>query len=54
MLFQRALEVNPSDKDARMWLERLSKLMVEQSDTQRDVQEQGTDLDSTPFSDVSE
>lgn len=53
-LFQRALEVNPSDKDARMWLERLSKLMVEQSDTQRDVQEQGTDLDSTPFSDVSE
>jgi len=27
-LFQRALEINPNDKDAQHWLDRLSKLIV--------------------------
>ncbi len=30
-LFQRAIEVNPADKDAHYWLERLSKLIVDQA-----------------------
>jgi len=30
-LFQRALEVNPNDKDAQQWLDRLSKAIVAQA-----------------------
>lgn len=30
-LFQRALEVNPNDKDARRWLDRISELIVAQA-----------------------
>jgi len=57
-LFQRALDVNPNDKDAKMWLERLSQLIVAQSAAQTDPQagaeDEGTAFDSTPFSDVAE
>jgi len=57
-LFQRALDVNPNDKDAKMWLERLSQLIVAQSAAQTDPQtgaeDEGTAFDSTPFSDVTE
>jgi tetratricopeptide (TPR) repeat protein len=34
-LFQRALEVNPADRDARYWLDRMTQLLME-SQTQAD------------------
>lgn len=39
--FQRALEVNPSDKDARHWIDRLQQLSV-QEQRSREQQEQAT------------
>lgn len=61
-LFQRALEVNPTDKDAKMWLDRLSQLIVAQAAEedaapvvpQNSVEGEETYLDSTTFSDVAE
>jgi tetratricopeptide (TPR) repeat protein len=34
--FQRAQEVNPGDRDARYWLDRLGKLIAQDQQTQSD------------------
>ena len=37
--FQRALEVNPTDRDARFWLDRLTSLLLEAARANRRTQE---------------
>ncbi len=34
-MFQRALEVNPSDRDARYWLDRLTHMIAEEQQQRR-------------------
>lgn len=41
--FQRALEVNPSDKDARHWIDRLQQLSIQE---QRALEQQGQTADT--------
>jgi len=50
-LFQRALEVNPNDKDAARWLEHLSKLIVT---TAQDDTSDLSSSDSPPPTDETE
>lgn len=47
--FQRALEVNPADRDARYWLDRMSQLLMEAQQQRRQDEtagEQGRDATS--------
>lgn len=46
--FQRALEVNPSDRDARAWLDRLTPLLL------TDVKRRAQDAQDTPDDDADE
>lgn len=48
-LFQRALEVNPADKDAQVWLERVSAQIVDAAHAGSDT---GSDTDSDIDSDT--
>lgn len=45
--FQRALEVNPADKDARYWLDQLGRIMAEQQ-SQRSQGEDGENQSEHP------
>jgi tetratricopeptide (TPR) repeat protein len=50
--FQRALEVNPADRDARYWLDRLTSLIMEETRAKRRGQEEDKqDADDTPNDD---
>ncbi len=53
-LFQRALEVNPHDNDARAWLDRLSERIVAQAATQASTGNEAAALDNSPPADVAE
>ena len=39
-MFQRALEINPNDRDARYWMEKLSDQLVEREREKRENRSQ--------------
>ena len=51
-LFQRALEVNPNDKDAQHWLDRLSEAIVAQASTHNAPTNAGPADDATSSPDT--
>lgn len=46
--FQRALEVNPADRDARFWLDRLTSLILEETQAKRRGHEADADDATSP------